>query len=54
MKTNNLMEHINIPNIDNLLKVNITYKSPLLKVNENEKEENKKYKKPINETKINY
>ena len=54
LKTNNLMEQINIPNIDNFLKVNITYKSPLLKFNDNEKEENKKYKKPINEIKINY
>lgn len=50
----NLIEKIKIPNIDNLLQMNIAYKSPLLKINENENDENTNYKRPITETKQNY
>ena len=39
-------------NVDNLLQMNITYKSPLLKINENEGKRN--YKRPINAIKNNY
>ena len=38
------MEKKKITNIDNLLEMNITYKSPLFKINEKENEENRNIK----------
>ena len=52
LKTDYLIEKMKIPNVDNLLQMNITYKSPLLKINENEEKRN--YKRPINAIKNNY
>ena len=52
LKTDYLIEKMKIPNVDNLLQMNITYKSPLLKINENEGKRN--YKRPINAIKNNY
>ena len=52
LKTDSQIQKINIPNVDNLLQMNITYKSPLLKINENE--ENINYKISVNEIKNNY
>ena len=52
LKTDSHIQKINIPNVDNLLQMNITYKSPLLKIDENE--ENRNYKSPIKEIKTNY
>ena len=52
LKTDYLIEKMKIPNVDNLLQMNITYKSPLLKINENKGKRN--YKRPINAIKNNY
>ena len=52
LKTDYLIEKMKFSNVDNLLQMNITYKSPLLKINENEGKRN--YKRPINAIKNNY
>ena len=52
LKTDYLIEKMKFSNVDNLLQMNITYKSPLFKINENEGKRN--YKRPINAIKNNY
>ena len=52
LKTDYLIEKMKFSNVDNLLQMNITYKSPLFKINENKGKRN--YKRPINAIKNNY